>query len=88
MSYIVLYYMANMAQKSGSERYTMRKQAKCCILTQNHIIDCELAIIIVLLSWQFSLHDGTVRKEAIGETIATGHSPFFEFKWSARMHLW
>ena len=53
--------MANMAQKSESERCAMQNEVKCCILTQNHSIDHELAIIIILLSCQFSLNDSNER---------------------------
>ena len=59
---------------------TMPKEAKCLISMQNYTF--EVAIIIILLSWQFSLHSG--KKEAIGEAIAIVHSPsisVFEFKW-------
>ena len=62
---------------------TMPKEAKHCISIQNYTF--EVAIIIILLSCQFSLHSG--KKEAIGEAIAFAHSPsilVFEFKWYVR----
>ena len=54
-----------------SERHMTQKEAKFCILTQNQSF--EVAIIIILLSWQFSLHDG--KEEAIGKTAVIAHSP-------------
>ena len=66
--------MANMAPKSESDRHVMQKEI------QNHTF--EVAIVIVMLSWQFSPYSG--KKEAIGKVIANFHSPslsVFEFKW-------
>ena len=72
--------MVNMAPKSESDRHATQKEAKCSIAIQNHTF--EVAIVIVMFSWQFSLYSG--KKEAIGKVIANFHSPslsVFEFKW-------
>ena len=53
--------MANMVPKSESDRHATQKEAKCSSISiQNHTF--EVAIVIVMLSWKFTLY--SAKKEA------------------------